>query len=215
MQCAQISIRTGRFLSKKLQLYSCSKVLFNVTNPDDHQLVDKIVRGDGRAFQVLTRNTQRLVNQIVCRMISDPRDREDIVQDVYMKAFHKISNFRFQCKLSTWLGQIAYNTCLKYLAKKRLVYLKDDKATESLQATDDQVEPLLVKKELAAVLQKAIDTLPPVYQTLVVLFHTEELSNEEIGVITGLPNGTIKSYLFRARKMLKEILLTNYKREDL
>jgi RNA polymerase sigma factor (sigma-70 family) len=199
MQCAQISIRTGRFLSKKLQLYSCSKVLFNVTNPDDHQLVDKIVRGDGRAFQVLTRNTQRLVNQIVCRMISDPRDREDIVQDVYMKAFHKISNFRFQCKLSTWLGQIAYNTCL----------------TESLQATDDQVEPLLVKKELAAVLQKAIDTLPPVYQTLVVLFHTEELSNEEIGVITGLPNGTIKSYLFRARKMLKEILLTNYKREDL
>ena len=186
-----------------------------MTNLNDRQLMDKIVRGDGRAFQVLIRNTQRLVSQIVCRMISDPRDREDIVQDVYMKAFHKIRYFRFQCKLSTWLGQITYNTCLKYLAKKKLVYLKDDKATEILQAADDQVEPILAKKELVAVLQKAIDALPPVYQTLVVLFHTEELSYEEIGVITGLPNGTIKSYLFRARKMLKEILLANYKREDL
>ncbi len=186
-----------------------------MTNLDDRQLVDKIVHGDGRAFQILIRNTERLVSQIVYRMISDPSDRKEIIQDVYMKAFHKIKNFRFRCKLSTWIGQIAYNTCLKYLAKRRLVYFKGDMTTEVLPQADDYVEPLLTKKELATVLLKAVEALPPVYQTLVVLFHTEELSYEEIGVITGLPNGTIKSYLFRARKMLKEILLTKYKREDL
>lgn len=185
-------------------------------NPDDRQLVEKIVNGESRAFAVVIRDTERLVNQIVYRMISIPADRGDIAQDVYLKAFHKLKEFRFQCKLSTWIGQIAYNTCLKYLAKKRLLYLEEPSAAADAAGQEAPgPELLFTKKQVGGILQEAVDSLPPVYRTLVVLFHLEELSYEEIAVITGLPQGTIKSYLFRARRQLKETLLSNYKREDL
>ena len=71
------------------------------------------------------------------------------------------------------------------------------------------------KKELTFILKSEIENLPPVYKTLITLYHNEELSYEEIKEITGLPEGTLKSYLFRARKTLKENLLAKYKKEDL
>ena len=199
-----------------MQLYTDLTVSYNVVNPNDRQLVDRIVNGESRAFALVIQNTEKLVSQIVYRMISVPAYRGDISQEVYLKAFHKLKDFRFQCKLSTWIGQIAYNTCLKYLDKKRLLYLEDlSVAADAAGQEDLGPEPLFIKKQLNGILQEAVDNLPPVYRTLVVLFHIEELSYEEIATITGLPQGTIKSYLFRARRKLKDTLLSNYKREEL
>ncbi len=78
-----------------------------------------------------------------------------------------------------------------------------------------ETELSLQRKELSAILQKEMDLLPPVYGTLLHLFYREELRLEEIIDITGLPEGTVKNYLFRARKLLKERLLSNYKKEEL
>ena len=199
-----------------MQLYARQTVSFDVNNLDDRELVAKILHGDSRVFAVVIRNTERLVTQIVYRMISVPGDRKDIAQDIYLKAFHKLNGFKFQCKLSTWIGQIAYNTCLKYLEKKRLVYLEDyEMAAEAPGAGQPGPEPLLEQKELSGILQKAVGGLQPLYRTLITLFHTEELSYEEIAFITGLPQGTLKSYLFRARKLLKDELLSKYQRDEL
>jgi RNA polymerase sigma-70 factor (ECF subfamily) len=86
-----------------------------------------------------------------------------------------------------------------------------DKIEEQAGEFDDMV----LEKDRTALLTDAIAQLPPVYRTLITLFHKEEMHYEEIIAITGMPEGTIKNYLFRARKKLKESLLMNYRKEDI
>ena len=194
----------------------------------DQQLIEKVLRGNTNAFSAIIKSTEKLVAQIVFKMINNPEDRKDIAQDVYLKAFSKLSGFKFQSKLSTWIAQIAYNTCLSYLEKKKLFFPNAinnenefaDNALELISAKsinmfDNEQENILSKKEISEILKTEIEKLPPVYKTLITLYHNEEMSYEEMAEITALPEGTIKSYLFRARKTLKENLLMQYKKEEL
>jgi RNA polymerase sigma-70 factor (ECF subfamily) len=190
----------------------------------DRQLVDAVLGGDIHAFSSLVEMTQGLVAQIVYKLIPNEEDRKDVAQDIYLKVYQHLGNFKFQSKLSTWVGQIAYNTCLNRLQKKQLaIYqapLGDAEASEDIpgahffQAAEGS-DQVLLRKELKGVLQAEIGRLPPLYQTLIGLYHQEELSYLEISRITGLPEGTVKSYLFRARKQLKDTMLCMYKKERL
>lgn len=195
-------------------------------NQADRQLVDEILGGETKRFETVIKNTKGLVTQIVFKMINSVEDRRDLAQEIYLKAYQNLSKFRFQSKLSTWIGQIAYNTCLHYLEKKKLVILDhDDSQTqeeplESLSKkltshSSTSTEPDIFKAQLSEIMQAEIEKLSPLYKTLVILYHQEELSYEEITQITDLPMGTVKNYLFRARKKLKDSLLLNYKREEL
>lgn len=194
-------------------------------NLADNYLVEKVLKGDRNAFALIIKNTERLVAQIVFKMINTAEDRKDMAQDIYLKAFRSLPHFRFQSKLSTWIGHIAYNTCLNYLQKKKLV-LPDDSCNESepdeemiyskwSAASMNETESGVLQKERLKILNAAIEKLPPIYKTLITLYHNEELSYEEIAHITALPEGTLKSYLFRARKALKETLLATFKKEEL
>jgi RNA polymerase sigma factor (sigma-70 family) len=195
-------------------------------NSTDKYLVDKVLRGDTKAFEIIIKNTKGLVAQIVFKMIYNTEDRKDLAQDVFLKVFKDLSGFRFQSKLSTWIGQITYNTCLNYLEKKKLVLINDDENDtheESLETINkttnrdlmDVTESLIFKKELSEILKFEIEMLSPIYKTLITLYHNEELTYEEIAQITELPEGTVKNYLFRARKVLKERLLLKHKKEEL
>ena len=189
-------------------------------------MVDKVLRGDTKVFEIIIKNTKGLVAQIVFKMVYNPEDRKDLAQDVFLKAFKDLSGFRFQSKLSTWIGQITYNTCLNYLEKKKLVLINDDENDtheESLETINKTInrdlvnvtESLILKKELSEILKCEIEMLSPIYKTLITLYHNEELTYEEIAQITKLPEGTVKNYLFRARKVLKERLLLKHKKEEL
>jgi RNA polymerase sigma factor (sigma-70 family) len=192
-------------------------------NLADKHLIDKVLNGNSRAFEAIIKTTEKLVAQIVFKMISNAEDRKDIAQDIYLKAYNKLPGFKFQSKLSTWIAQISYNTCLDYLRKKKLVL------TDNLDPAEDipdmprkhtsmalgETGTGILQKDLAVILGTEIEKLPPIYKTLITLYHNEELSYEEIEQITGLPSGTVKSYLFRARKTLRVNLLINYKKEDL
>jgi RNA polymerase sigma factor (sigma-70 family) len=198
-------------------------------NPDklaDKYLVDKVLSGDTQAFGSIIKNTEGLVAQIVFKMIAVVEDRKDIAQDIYLKAYNKLPGFKFESKLSTWIARISYNTCLDYLRKKKLLLpgnifdeseaeVMDTTRIKSAAVTDTEMAAFIPDKELAFILKKEIEKLPPVFKTLVTLYHTEELSYEEIMQITGMPEGTIKNYLFRARKLLRNSLVLNYKKEDL
>ncbi len=78
-----------------------------------------------------------------------------------------------------------------------------------------ETENFILQKDLSVILKTEIEKLSPVYKMMITLYHKEELSYDEIGQITGMPSGTVKSYLFRARKTLKDSLLLNFKKEDL
>lgn len=195
---------------------------------EDKELAGLIRNGDHHAFTVLIHNTERLVAQIVFKMIVNSEDRRDIAQDVYLKVYKNIPRFKFKSKLSTWVAQIAYNTCLNYLEKKKLILPENNKpenegdqstlaylADQSVDLNAIETLKNIFNSERSEVLRLAVKKLPAVYHTLITLFHYEELSYEEIAQITGLPDGTIKNYLFRARKLLKDEILLNYKKEDL
>ena len=194
----------------------------------DQQLVAQVLGGNTAAFGQLVQRTEGLVTQVVFKMIRHPADRPDIAQEVYLKVFKNLAGFKFQAKLSTWVAQITYNTCLHYLEKKQLVLVDPaepvpgDAAEEGRRAPpalvagpDADPEAALLDQDLTGILGTAIEQLPPLYRTLISLYHQQELSYEEIAQITSLPDGTVKNYLFRARKLLKQQLLARYHRDDL
>ena len=197
-------------------------------NTADRHLVDRVLRGERNAFGIIIKNTENLVAKIIFDMIINDGDRKDIAQDVYLKAYQKLAGFKFQSKLSTWIGQICYNTCIDHLRKKKLVLTENVFETENDSSNDlldmmntaqenfdEPVDTFVIGKNISDIVKKKIEKLPPVYKTLISLYHNEELSYDEIGTITGLPAGTVKSYLFRARRELKNDLLLHYKKEDL
>ena len=176
------------------------------------------------AFKHLINETENLVAHLAFKMIPIAADRKDIAQEVYLKAYHSLPNFRFQAKLSTWVGQIAYNTCLHYLQKKKPVLLEsffedDNEGLEHLinagEPAENETENRLLARELNETMTRAVQQLPALQQTLIGLFYHQELSLSEISGITNLPEGTIKSYLFRARRQLKQNLLKMQKREEI
>ena len=193
---------------------------------NDKYLVEQVLRGDNRAFETIIRNTEHLVAQIVGKMVPVIEDRKDLVQDIYLKTFHHLGTFKFQSKLSTWIAQISYNSCLSWLEKKKPLlpgnlhegedwpgYSTESQQNQSFTASES--ESLIFQKEMKSILHEEIKRLPAVYQTLIALFHHDSLSYQELTQITGIPEGTVKSHLFRARKILKENILSKYKKEAL
>jgi len=194
---------------------------------DDQFLIERILNGDTNAFSIIIKNTEGLVAQIIFKMIPNKEDRKDIAQEVYLKAFRNLKNFRFQSKLSTWIGQISYNACFNFLEKKKPILPDNlqgedesyeeplEKLSNRFDSYNNQTEMNIYQKELSEILRAGLENLPPVYKTLITLFHNEELSYAEIGQITDLPEGTIKNYLFRARKALRDNILLTYNKEAL
>lgn len=178
----------------------------------DEAIVTSILNGKIQDFAVVVKNTEKLVIQIVQKMTTDEDDQKDLVQDIYLRAYQKLPSFQFKCKLSTWIATIAYNTTVNYLQKKKIPIIEMAKTIEDIF---ENPELETVKTEAVEVLNAAIAKLPALYKTLITLYHIEELPNKEISEITNLPEGTIKSYLHRARKILKDNINLHYKNEPL
>lgn len=176
----------------------------------DKAIVKNILNGKVRDFEVVVKNTERLVAQIVRKMTSNEDDQKDLVQDIYLKAYQNLSSFQFKSKLSTWIANIAYNTTLNYLRKMKIPITEIESAIEKKIPGTENSEDQFIKDETSEILTKEINKLPPLYKTLITLYHLEELPNKEITEITNLPEGTIKSYLSRARKILKNNLNNHY-----
>ena len=160
-----------------------------------------------------------LVVHIVYRMIQSPEDREDICQEVFMKIYQNLAGFRFHSKLSTWIAKVAYNTSANHLGRKREIlvdeYLPEIDSVDQLPGRAAGPDELTEEREISHRLEAEIEALPTVYKTILTLYHIGEMTYEEIGGVMDLPDGTVKSYLFRARKHLKARLLSKYRREDL
>ncbi len=182
-------------------------------------LVEKILSGKTEEFSALIGEYQRLVSHIVFRMIPKQADREDICQDVFIQIYQNLGNFKFEAKLSTWIARIAYNRCVNYLEKKKTPLFDDLSAEEESIETQSEISiaPHIFteQQDRSSRLQIEINKLPIQYRTILTLYHLDEMKYNEITEITGLPEGTVKNYLFRARKQLKERLMKKYVVEEL
>lgn len=183
-------------------------------------LIERILAGDTQAFHSLITEYQRLVSHIVFRMVLNETDREDVCQDVFIKVYRNLSKFQFESKVSTWVAKIAYNTCINYLKKKKVSLFDDffsspDESIDNYLRDSDSPVDFAVKEDLSSRLQNEINNLPPQFRTIITLYHLDEMRYGEIAEIMGLPEGTVKSYLFRARKRLKERLMSKYLKEEL
>jgi RNA polymerase sigma-70 factor (ECF subfamily) len=179
----------------------------------DVELVRGALDGSESAFREIVQRYQRPIYGLIVRMVRDPARAEELAQDAFVKAFRALHTYDMQRKFSAWLLTIAHHVAIDELRKGSL-------ATEPLEATTDEdarvrefadttsPTPALVaeRAELATALQQAIGRLRPEYREVVALRYERELDYDEIVEITGLPMGTVKSSLHRARKELAEHL---------
>jgi RNA polymerase sigma-70 factor (ECF subfamily) len=186
---------------------------------DSRSLIKKTLAGNRRAFESIIEGHQRLVSHVVFRMVQNAADQEDICQDVFLKVYQNLGSFQFESKLSTWIAKIAYNACLSFLEKKRVPLFDDlmpeEKSIETASDCSYGPDQVVEGRETSALLRTEIEKMPVHYRTILTLYHLDQMSYREIGETMELPEGTVKSYLFRARQLLKERLLAKYRREDL
>jgi RNA polymerase sigma-70 factor (ECF subfamily) len=185
----------------------------------ERMLLGRLVKRDEEAFNHVVRSYGDRVYNLVLRLVGSPSEAEDIAQEVFVTVFKSIESYRGEAKLSTWILRIAANHSknrIKYLSRRRTTsdQLRDgtdvtdlpDEGKAPAQAHFEAPDVMLEAAETERLLQDAIAKLDEEQRLLVVLRDVEELSYDEIVEITGLPEGTVKSRLHRARMALKDLL---------
>ena len=173
---------------------------------NDAELVQQVLNGNNNAFRFLVAKHQRLVVHIVGRIVQQQEDVEDVCQEVFIKVFRKLKKFRGESKLSTCIARIAYNTSISHIRKGKYDIHSFDEQPLLIAAEKDESlnQKAIEREEAKKYLMQFIEKLPVQYRTVLTLFHLEEFSYREIEEITEMPEGTIKSYLSRARRLLKD-----------
>ena len=173
---------------------------------DDTELINQILNGNMHAFTFLVNRYQKLVVHITGRLVQRHDELEDVCQEVFLKVYQNLRRYRNECKLSTWIATIAYNTSINYLRKfKKGGEVDTDDLTAFGKLADFRSDDY-EKADLYRFIRDQIELLPVQYRTVLTLYHLEEFSYQEIEQITGMPEGTVKNYLFRAKALLKEKL---------
>ena len=181
----------------------------------DQLLVERVQAGDKRAFDVLVSKYQRRLMRLVSRLVHDPAEAEDVVQETFIKAYRALRHFRGDAAFYTWLYRIGINTAKNHLVTQgRRAATSSDADAEQAESFDDGTklrdnntpESVLASKQIAATVNAAMDVLPIELRTAIVLREIEGLSYEEISEIMACPIGTVRSRIFRAREVIAEKL---------
>jgi len=188
----------------------------------DKELVRLSRRGDERAARELVHRFERPVFSIVYRMVRDRELAEDLSQDVFVRTFNNLHRYDRSYRFSSWLFKIAYNLTVDHLRKRELPVISVHGAPDALtperqeatslilESDEEAPDDRLVAKELAGELEEAIAGLREDYRTAILLRHVEGRPYEEISEIMGIPLGTVKTYIFRARRELRAALSQSY-----
>jgi len=175
----------------------------------DDELLRECRAGDRRAFEQLVEKYQKTVFNIALRMVRDSEDAEDIAQAAFIRVYRKLDTFNHELKFFSWLYRIVVNESLNFLRQRRRHETLDERSTaEADQAAVEGMpgdeEP---GEETEQKIQSGLMELSVEYRAVVVLRHFQEMSYAEIGQVLGIPEKKVKSRLFTARTMLRQILV--------
>lgn len=176
----------------------------------DRALVAAVLAERPGAFARLVRQYQNLCWHVVDRMVRHPDDTRELCQEVFLRIHRSLHQYRGESALKSWVAQVAYSVAVRHLERKRIAIVDagDEDGLSLAERIGDgfDLETTMADQEIHACLHAAVDSLPPLQRTLLTLYHLEEIPIGEIARITGLAEGTIKSHLFRSRKLLRGIL---------
>jgi RNA polymerase sigma-70 factor (ECF subfamily) len=177
----------------------------------DERLVEETLAGDRDAFGALVQRHQRGLVNYIFRLVGSWDAATDLSQEVFLKVFVSLETFDPRYRFTTWLYRIASNRAIDYLRRRQPRALslsqsgpsEEAPAAPALAGTDPSPDDVLRGRELGTRIEKAIAALPTSYRQLILLRHNQSCRYEEIARITGLPLGTVKNRIFRAREILR------------
>lgn len=186
-----------------------------MTREQEAAIVRKVLGGDANAFETLVLEYEKNVYNIALRMTGNSEDAADMTQEAFIKAYNSLQSFRGDSKFSVWLYRIVSNVCLDFLRSKNrrptvsLSVEDDDGEDAQLDVADESQSPelLLDRKLTRDSVRRGLDSLPPDYRQILLLWEIQGLSYDEIAQALSLEVGTVKSRIFRARKRLCTFLI--------
>jgi RNA polymerase sigma factor (sigma-70 family) len=179
---------------------------------EDRILIERCLKGDEKAFEELLGKYRTSVYSICLRMVRNRTVAEDIAQEVFIKVFSALNRYDPTFPFSSWLNRITSNLCIDHLRreKERTISLDqpvggdDDDLLIQIPAPDAGPDRQMESSEMMATLEEALGSLPEHYRVIVILRHQEQLSYEEIADTLGIPLGTVKARIHRARNIIME-----------
>ena len=186
------------------------------TGLNDNEIISKVLSGDHQAYAGLVNRYQSYVFTLTLRMVKSREDAEEVAQDVFIKAYKYLADFKGASKFTTWLYTIVSNTCISFLRKKKLDIhsLDNEKVFEAADSQDSGMRANMIEqKSKLAMVNEAIGLLNPDDAQIITLFYKAEQSLEETAQILGIETNAAKVRLHRARTRLKEKMETNFAEE--
>ncbi len=183
-------------------------------NITDQQLVERVQRGDKKAFDLLVLKYQSRIINLVSRFVRNPSDALDVTQEAFVKAYRAMPNFRGESAFYTWMYRIAVNTAKNFLAMQSRRPMEAEQDIADFEQIDGEnalkeyatPEHMLLRDEIQETVIKAIDGLPDDLRIAITLREVEGLSYEDIAAAMDCPIGTVRSRIFRAREAIDKLL---------
>ncbi len=179
----------------------------------DGELIEGAVAGQTAGFEELVRRYQRPITSYVYRMLGDYESSLDVTQEVFIKVYNSLHKYSFDYKFSTWIYRIAHNASVDHMRRNSVtpqsleVENADGSFEIQLESRIASPEQERERSEWRSEIETVVKCLPAVYKDLILLRHSRDLSYDEIAEVTGLPLGTVKNRLFRAREMMREMFI--------
>jgi len=182
---------------------------------DENKYIEQAKKGNQKAFGWLVEKYQNYVFTLTFRMLKNRETAEEAAQDVFVKAYRHLGQFKGDAKFSTWLYQITYRTAIDYTRKqnKKTESMEDLPATQQIQSSADNPNEQLHKKQVRGYLEQLIKELSPTDASLITLYYLNQKSIKEIAGIAQLTESNVKVRLYRCRNTLKDKLFAFLKDE--
>jgi len=187
--------------------------------PTDKELIARVLAGDEASYGTLVTRYRDYVYTIAVRIVGSEEDAEDVAQEAFVRAYRALPRFRGDSKFSSWLYRIATNRALTHLKKRRrradTVDVESGSHVEAAVVDDGRSEVVspelrVRNEEFRRAVRAAVRELPEQYRVVVTLFYLEERSYKEVAATLGIPMGTLKTHLHRARALLRDILTKHH-----
>ncbi len=173
----------------------------------DKEIIEAILDGNPHLYREIVSRYKDRVYAVALKISHHPKDAEDITQDVFLQVYHSLANYHFDSSLSTWIYKISVNKGLDWKRKNKMKKKESLYEEDQIYSISDDTEPTLLKKERNMKLQQILQTIPEIYQSVLLLYYYEHLTYLEIAQRLDITSKTVESRLYRAKKMMKKKLL--------